>query len=236
MPAIQFDNVSVSTDDRVILHPFSLELHEHRIGIIGANGSGKSTLARLINGLVRPRTGRVTVDGIDVGRHGRRVRRAVGFIFSDADNQIVMPTVAEDVEFSLRRHKMSRQARTERVDEALRRVGLIELKEQSPHLLSGGEKQMLALASIMVLEPSLIVADEPTTLLDLRNRRTVAAMFNSLAPQLITVTHDLDLVQNADRIICLDNGRIVDDSADPAKPSDTPQAVIAGYVARMERG
>lgn len=218
------------TSGRDILTIAHLDLKEHRIGIIGANGSGKSTLVRLINGLTRPTSGTITVDGVDVTRHGAQVRSRVGFLFTDADNQIIMPTVAEDVAFSLRKQHLSRQEKQRRVTEALTSLGIDHLAEHSPHLLSGGEKQLLALASIRVLEPQLIIADEPTTLLDLRNRRRVYHILRNLSQQTISVSHDLDLIADADRLLCLDNGKIIDDSADPSYPSPTPQAVIDRYA------
>lgn len=233
MPTITFTDVSLDIDGSPILEPFSLTLSEHRIGIIGANGSGKSTIARMINGLTVPSSGTVCVDNLDLSTHGKKVRSKVGFVFSDADNQIIMPTVEEDVAFSLGRHKLPREERDRKVRQALKSMGLADHAEQSPHQLSGGEKQLLALASITVLDPELIIADEPTTLLDLRNRKKVARLFDALPQQMIIVTHDLDLVDHADRIICVDDGRIVDDSADPRFPSATPRDVINAYVERM---
>lgn len=142
MPTITFEDVSVTFagDDSPTLDRISLTLAEHRIGIIGANGSGKSTLARLINGLGDATSGRVLVDAADVSRHGRDIRRRVGFVFSDAENQIVMPQVRDDVAFSLRRLKLSRAERDARVDAALARFGLTDLAGNSPHTLSGGQK------------------------------------------------------------------------------------------------
>jgi biotin transport system ATP-binding protein len=227
MPAITFDNVSVVFDGDVAptLDQINLELTEHRIGIIGANGSGKSTLARLINGLGSPTSGRVSVDGRDVDRHGREIRRRVGFVFSDAENQIVMPQVRDDVAFSLRRLKLSRAERDARVDAALDRFGLTPLAEASPHTLSGGQKQLLALAAVLVIEPELIIADEPTTLLDLRNRARISREFAGLEQQLIVVTHDLDILGDFDRVICLDSGRIIADG--------DPREVCAHYRGLM---
>lgn len=215
MPTVTFEDVSVTFDgdSHPTLDRISLTLSEHRIGIIGANGSGKSTLARLINGLGEASTGRVLVDGRDVARHGRDVRRRVGFVFSDAENQIVMPQVRDDVAFSLRRLKLSRAERDTRVEAALARFGLAQLADNSPHTLSGGQKQLLALASVLVIEPDLIIADEPTTLLDLRNRDRIAREFAGLAQQLIVVTHDLDILAGFDRVLCLDGGRVVADGA-----------------------
>ncbi|AGF72700.1 energy-coupling factor ABC transporter ATP-binding protein [Corynebacterium halotolerans] len=215
MPQIRFEDVSVRYDGTAhhVLDRITLELSEHRIGIIGANGSGKSTLARLVNGLGEPTSGRVLVDGADVARHGRDIRRRVGFVFSDAENQIVMPQVRDDVAFSLRRLRLPKAERTARVDAALERFGLTELAEASPHTLSGGQKQLLALASVLVIEPDLIIADEPTTLLDLRNRLRIAHEFAGLPQQLIVVTHDLELLADFDRVLCLDGGRVIADGA-----------------------
>jgi len=223
MPTITFEDVSVTFagDDSPTLDRISLTLAEHRIGIIGANGSGKSTLARLINGLGDATSGRVLVDAADVARHGRDIRRRVGFVFSDAENQIVMPQVRDDVAFSLRRLKLSRAERDARVDAALARFGLTDLAGNSPHTLSGGQKQLLALASVLVIEPDLIIADEPTTLLDLRNRDRIVAEFARLEQQLIVVTHDLDILADFDRVLCLDDGQIVADGA--------PDEVCAHY-------
>lgn len=227
MPTITFEDVSVTFDGDVspTLDRISLMLTEHRIGVIGANGSGKSTLARLINGLGDPTSGRVLVDDADVARHGRDIRRRVGFVFSDAENQIVMPQVRDDVAFSLRRLKLSRAERDARVDAALARFGLTGLAENSPHTLSGGQKQLLALASVLVIEPDLIIADEPTTLLDLRNRARIAREFAALDQQLIVVTHDLDILADFDRVLCLDGGRVIADGS--------PTEVCAHYRSLM---
>ncbi len=219
-------------DGRRILDSVSLELTEERVGIIGPNGSGKSTLARLINGLGMPTSGEVSVDGARTSREAKRIRRHVGFMFSDADNQIVMPSVYEDVEFSLRRRKLSRDERASRVTRALDVVGLTGRERQSPHQLSGGEKQMLALASIMVLEPDVIVADEPTTLLDLKNRERFRRMIADVPQQVVMLTHDLDILADFDRVVCLEDGRVVDDSVEGRAPRD----VIRAYVDRMTKG
>ena len=137
MPQIEFRDVSVAFDEKQILDGISLTLNEQRIGIIGANGGGKSTLVRLINGLGEPTSGEVLVDSMDAAKHGKDIRRKVGFVFSDAENQIVMPNVRDDVDFSLRRLKLPKGERAARVDAALERFGLAPLAEQSPHTLSG---------------------------------------------------------------------------------------------------
>jgi biotin transport system ATP-binding protein len=208
---IRFRDVHHRYGERVVLDGIDLVLTEHRIGIVGANGSGKSTLARMINGLVSPTSGSVTVDGLDAGRDGREVRRRVGFVFTDPDNQIVMPTVAEDVAFSLRRSGLTKPAIAARVAETLHRFHLAELADHPAHLLSGGQKQLLALAAVLVRRPAVLVADEPTTLLDLRNARRVADVLAGLDEQLIVVSHHLDLLAEFDRVVVLDAGRMVAD-------------------------
>lgn len=221
MPKVEFRGVGVSYDETLILDDINLTLTEQRIGIIGENGGGKSTLTRLINGLGEPTTGTVTVDGLDVSEHGKEIRQKVGFVFSDAENQIVMPQVRDDVAFSLRRFKLPKAERNQRADAALERFGLADRAEQSPHTLSGGQKQLLALAAVLVIDPVLIIADEPTTLLDLRNRDRIKREFAKLEQQLIVVTHDLEFLSDFDRVICIDDHRVAADG--------TPDEVISFY-------
>ncbi|MEL4317960.1 ABC transporter ATP-binding protein [Leifsonia sp. YIM 134122] len=217
MGDIRFESVSHRFGDDAVLRDVDLTLTEQRIGVVGANGSGKSTLVRLVNGLVSPQTGRVLVDGQDVAKHAREVRRRVGFIFTNPDTQIVMPTVREDVAFSLRRLKLPATDATARVDAALERFGLDALADRAAHKLSGGQKQLLALAAVLVAEPSIVIADEPTTLLDGRNARIVTEYLGSLHQQLIVVTHQLELLEDFDRVIVMEDGRVVaDDSPGPA--------------------
>ena len=211
MPTISFDRASVAYDSDVILQPQTLELSEQRIGIIGSNGSGKSTLVRLINGLIEPSSGTVAYNGLDVAEHGKDVRKKVGFIFSDAEAQIVMPRVRDDIAFSLRRFKLLKAEVNARVDDMLERFQLVDRAENSPHTLSGGEKQMLALAAVMVIEPETIIADEPTTLLDMRNRRRIIRELTSLDQQVIVVTHDIEMLTDFDRVLCVNDGDIVFD-------------------------
>ena len=210
---------------RQVLADVDVTLPEARVGVIGANGSGKSTFARLLNGLVLPTTGRVVVDGFDTRSQGREVRRRVGFCFTDPDAQIVMPTVAEDVAFGLRRRGLPRAEVGSRVAAALSTYGLDGHADHPAHLLSGGQKQLLALASVLVTEPSVLVMDEPTTLLDLRNASMIAAVVAGLPQQVVLVTHHLDLVADFDRVLVFDDGRLVCD--------DAPAAAVAHYRSLM---
>jgi biotin transport system ATP-binding protein len=219
--AIVFEHVTHAFGERVVLHDISLKLTQHRIAVLGANGSGKSTLARMINGLVVPDDGTVRVNGLDTRRSARKVRRDVGFVFTDPDRQILMPTVAEDIELSLSRHGLSRDERADRTRRVLLRFGLSGHADHPAHLLSGGQKQLLALAAVLVTEPRIVVADEPTTLLDLRNARMLRAALATLDTQLVVVTHDLDLVDDFDRVIVLDDGVVCAD--------DVPAVALAAY-------
>ncbi len=219
--SIVFDDVGHAFGERTVLRAISLTLRERRVGIVGANGSGKSTLARMVNGLVIPDRGTVRVHGLDTRRAVRKVRRNVGFVFTDPDRQILMPTVAEDIELSLSRHRMTKTERADRTRRVLQQFGLADHADQPAQLLSGGQKQLLALAAVLVTEPRVVVADEPTTLLDLRNALMLRAAFAELDTQLVVVTHDLTLVEDFDRVIVLEDGRIHAD--------DVPSTALAAY-------
>lgn len=222
---IELRNVRHRFGEREVLRGIDLSLAERRVAVVGSNGSGKSTLARLLNGLLVPSEGTVLVDGIDTRRDGKAVRRRVGFVFQDPDMQIVYPTVEEDIAFGLKNLRLPRDEIASRVDTALARFGLTEHRTWPAHLLSGGQKQLLAIASVLVMEPAYVVFDEPTTLLDLRNRRHIGRVIRDLPEIAILVSHDLDLVAEADRVIVLDEGRVVAD--------DAPSPAITAYVARM---
>lgn len=214
---IIFEDVGHRYEERRVLQEVDLALPERRVGFIGANGSGKSTLARMVNGLVHPTEGRVLVDGLDPAEKGAAVRRRVGFVFTNPDSQIVMPTAGEDVAFSLRRSGLSRSERTHRAAEVLAAHGLDGYADHPAHQLSGGQKQLLALCGMLALDPDVLVCDEPTTLLDLRNTHRFAEILAGLRQQVLLVTHDLDLLTSFDRVVVLDEGRVVtDDEPAPA--------------------
>jgi biotin transport system ATP-binding protein len=226
VPVIEVRDVTHRYGERTVLSHVDVTLAEHRVGIVGANGSGKSTFVRLLNGLVLPSAGRVTVDGLDTRGDGREVRRRVGFCFTDPDAQIVMPTVAEDVAFGLRRRGLSKAEAKARVTDALAAYGLADHADHPAHLLSGGQKQLLALTSVLVTEPALLVMDEPTTLLDLRNARMVSGVVAALPQQVVLVTHHLDLLDGFDRVLVFDEGRLVCD--------DPPDVAVRHYRKLLE--
>jgi len=226
-PSLGFELRGVGHEygERMVLSGLDLRLTERRIGIVGANGSGKSTFARLLNGLVVPTSGSVRVDGLDTRTQGRAVRRRVGFVFQDPDAQIVHPTVAEDVAYGLENLGVPPAERADRVAEVLDRYGLAGHAEHPAHLLSGGQKQLLAIAGVLVMRPARIVFDEPTTLLDLVNTRRVAQVIEDLEQQVVVVTHDLDLLDGFDRVLVIDEGRLVADAP--------PDAAVATYRSLM---
>lgn len=220
---IELEQVTCELGGRSVLQHVDLTIAERRVGVVGANGSGKSTLARLLNGLVLPTEGRVRVDGLDTARDARAVRRRVGFVFQDPDAQIVYPTVAEDLGFGLRNRGLDRGEIDRRVEAVLGEYGLWELRDQPAHLLSGGEKQLLALAAVLITEPAYLVMDEPTTLLDLPNSRHIAHVMADLPQPVVVMSHDLEFLSDFERVVVLHRGGIVADGP----PSDS----IAAYRA-----
>lgn len=219
MGSILLDGVAVRVEmdgrpqPKTLLDGISLDLTEQRIGVIGANGSGKSTLLRLLNGLVAPNAGTVTVDGADTVRSVRAVRRKVGFVFTDPLSQLVMPTGREDVELSLRRSVRNPRERRNTAEAILGRFGLMPLADQSIYELSGGERQLMALAAVLAVDPDVLVLDEPSTLLDLRNRELLRRTIAGLSQQIVMSTHDLELVRDMDRVLVVESGRVVFDGA-----------------------
>ncbi|WP_461168691.1 energy-coupling factor ABC transporter ATP-binding protein [Arthrobacter sp. Z1-15] len=234
MPLIQLRDVSVLPDGSFagapavpILHRLTLDLAEARIAVVGANGSGKSTLLRLLNGLLLPDTGTVTVDGLDTAKHGSRVRRRVGFVFTDPLSQLVMPTGRDDVELSLRAKVRAREERRTAAESRLSAMGLLELADRSIYDLSGGERQLMALTSVLAVDPGILVADEPSTLLDLRNTARLRRIFAELPQQIIYTTHDLDFAADAQRVLVVDGGRIAYDGG-PDQALDAYRALALG--------
>jgi biotin transport system ATP-binding protein len=222
---IEIREVTQRFGERVVLAGVNLRLDERRIAIVGSNGSGKSTFARLLNGLVLPSEGEVLVDGVSTARDSKAIRRRVGFVFQNPDNQIVMPTVTEDLAFGLKNLKLPAEQIGQRVEAVLARYGLNDFRDHPAHLLSGGQKQLLAIASVLIMEPEIIVFDEPTTALDHRNKRLIARFIADLPQRVIVVSHDLELLEDFDRMIAFEAGRVVLDGG--------PRDVAPRYLEMM---
>ncbi|MGG7652967.1 energy-coupling factor ABC transporter ATP-binding protein [Kocuria rosea] len=212
-PAIRLTGVTVTREGQDVLRDVDLCLDEQRIAVIGLNGSGKSTLVRLLNGLLLPTRGTVQIGGMSTATDAKRIRRQVGFVFQNPENQIVMPLVAEDLAFGAKNLGLRGDELSARVDGVLERLGIPHLAERESYALSGGEKQLVALASVLVMEPSTIVFDEPTTMLDRRNRRRLQATIDGLDQRAVVVTHDLELIGGYDRVLVVHEGRIAFDGA-----------------------
>ena len=241
MELIKFDNVSFSyfidvdleevasnNEDKTIevLKNLNLEIEKGSfVAVLGHNGSGKSTIAKLINGILLPDSGTITVNGITPKNEDDiyEIRKNVGMVFQNPDNQIVASIVEEDVAFGVENLGIPSAEIRERVDEALKTVGMYEFREKAPHKLSGGQKQRVAVAGIIAMKPQCIVLDEPTAMLDPSGRREVIETVKKLNKEenitIVLITHYMDEAVQADRVIVVNNGEI--------KMDDTPENVFA---------
>lgn len=203
------------TNGRVALNDITLTIRQGEfVGIIGMNGSGKSTLARLLNGLSKPTTGKVKVNGLDTrsAKQLTEIRRLVGIVFQNPDNQIVCPIVEEEVAFGPENLGLESAEVQRRVDWALQIVGLEVMRQHAPHLLSGGQKQKLAIASVLAMLPDYLIMDEPSSMLDPLGRQELIEHLTLLNKEngisIIFISHNLEDLILADRLIILDKGSI----------------------------
>jgi energy-coupling factor transport system ATP-binding protein len=185
------------------------------LGVVGPNGGGKSTLVRLLNGLLRPDSGRIRVSGHDPATEPFEVRRHLGVLFQNPENGLVAPFVEDDVAFGLENLGVPREEMRERVARTIRAVGLEGYERREPHTLSGGEKQRVALAGLLAVEPEILVLDEPTSMLDAAGRREVLERLEALRAEktVLHVTHHLEELLDADRILVLNGGQLVADES-----------------------
>lgn len=224
MSLIEFKNVSFSysiedeNEQEVeipVLENFNLNIEEGSfVAVLGHNGSGKSTIAKLTNGILYPKSGRVIVDGIETKDDETifDVRRRVGMVFQNPDNQIVSSIVEEDVAFGVENLGIPSDECRQRVDTALKTVGMYEHRSKSPSKLSGGQKQRVAVAGIIAMKPKCIVLDEPTAMLDPSGRREVIETITKLNREegitIVLITHYMDEAVRADRVVVVDDGVI----------------------------
>ena len=204
----------------LVLDGVSLEIEEGSfVAVLGHNGSGKSTLAKHMNAILLPSGGKVYVDGIDTDDEARLldIRRTVGMVFQNPDNQIVANVVEEDVAFAPENLGVPPAEIRRRVDDALKAVGMYEYREHAPHLLSGGQKQRVAIAGVIAMAPRCIVLDEPTAMLDPIGRaevlKTVKELNRTSGVTVVLITHHMDEAAQADRLIVMAKGRVVADGA-----------------------
>jgi cobalt/nickel transport system ATP-binding protein len=187
--------------------------HGESVGIVGANGAGKSTVLLHMNGLLLPTSGEVTIGEVPLGKGTRgEIRRKVGIIFQNPDDQLFMPTVLEDVAFGPLNLGMSPETAGEMAREALRRVDALELRDKPPHHISGGQKSAVAIASVLAMNPDILVMDEPAASLDPKSRRLLIALLRSFSHSKIVASHDLDLILDVcTRCIVIREGAVAAD-------------------------
>ena len=224
---IEFEGVSFAYDgEHPVLSDITFRIEKgEAVGLIGANGAGKSTLMKVMLGLLTAR-GAVRVDGLPVEKRTLpEVRRKLGFVLQNSDNQMFMPTIYEDMMFAPLNYGLSREEAEARVDDALAQLGLEALKHRHNHRLSGGEKRMAAIATILAMVPEAILMDEPTSALDPCNRRRVIDIIRQLKQTRLITSHDLDMIlDTCDRVLLLSHGRIVADG--PAEAILTDRALL----------
>ena len=215
-PAVSCYNLvfSYPGSELLALEGVSLELRVGEyVGVVGPNGGGKSTLLRLINGLLRTDSGNIRVGGLDPASEPYLVRRRVGMLFQNPENGLVAPFVEDDVAFGLENLGVERTEMRRRVREAIQAVGLEGYERREPHTLSGGEKQRVALAGLLALDPEVLLLDEPTSMLDAAGRAEVLDRLEALrgSRTVVHVTHHLDELLDADRVLVLNAGKLVVD-------------------------
>ncbi len=191
--------------------------HGQKVAVVGANGAGKSTLLLHADGFLMPSSGEVDVGGMTLS-HGTlpHIRRSVGFVFQDSDNQLFMPTVAQDVAFGPCNMGLAPEQIESRVCAALSAVDALHLRDRAPYTLSGGQKKRVAIATVLSMEPSVLVMDEPTSNLDSVSRRRIIELIRGFTHTTVIATHDLDMVAElCPRTMVMHRGKIVaDDSTD----------------------
>lgn len=213
------------TVKNTVINGISLEISRGEfVAVLGHNGSGKSTLAKMLNAINLPESGKVYVDGMDTSDENNLfdIRKRVGMVFQNPDNQIVATVVEEDVAFALENIGVEPTEIRRRVDEALKTVGMYEYREHAPHKLSGGQKQRVAIAGVLAMKPECIVLDEPTAMLDPIGRREIMATIsdlNSMGVTIVLITHYMDEAARAKRVIVMDSGEVIMD--------DTPKRVFS---------
>ncbi len=207
-------------EPRVVLNGVDLDIEPGTfVAVLGHNGSGKSTLAKHLNAILLPSGGKVYVSGMDTADEALLldIRRTVGMVFQNPDNQIVANVVEEDCAFGPENLGVPPDEIRERVDRALKAVGMYHFKDHAPHLLSGGQKQRIAIAGVLAMEPRCVVLDEPTAMLDPIGRRevmeTIKALNRDSGVTVVLITHHMDEAAQADRLVVMSGGKIVSDGA-----------------------
>ena len=223
---IQLDGLTWTKPGAPVVGPFDLSLTEQRIGVVGRNGSGKSTFARLITGLIEATEGSATIWGTDMWSDRKGAIRAAGILFQNPDHQIIFPTVEEEIAFGLTQLGYSKTEARDGAHRVLKQFNKDHWAEKSIHTMSGGQRHLVCLMSVLAMAPKLIVLDEPYAGLDIPTRRAMAAYLQGLDQQILHITHEPDVLRGYDRILWIEGGQVCLDGA--------PDMVLPAYLNAME--
>ncbi|WP_151670353.1 energy-coupling factor ABC transporter ATP-binding protein [Nitrincola schmidtii] len=224
---IRFDKVNLLRSQTKVLNDLSFSLSEKRVGIIGHNGSGKSSLVRLINGLLQPNSGNILVHGKNPSAGPQKMSADVGFIFQNPDHQIIFPTVEEELSFGLINQGYSKQQAQEKALGILVEHQRSDWAPKAIHSLSDGQKQLVCILAVLVMEPKVLILDEPFSALDLITRYQLLNLLDTLPQQVVMISHELETLENFDRILWLEGGKIFQDG--------TPAEVLPEYYASARK-
>ena len=211
--AIYLKDVIFEFETHRVIDQITLNVSEQRIGIVGVNGSGKSTLARLISGLIAPISGSIRINDIDIYKDRKAALKTVGIIFQNPDHQIIFPTCIEEISFGLMQQGMTRIEAEERSNEILLQFDRLKWSDQLAHNLSQGQRHFLCLIAVLAMKPDVIILDEPYTGLDLPTSLQLRHELNKLSQQIVMITHNKDILVDFDRILWIDNGKIIKDGS-----------------------
>ncbi|KZL20586.1 Biotin transport ATP-binding protein BioM [Pseudovibrio axinellae] len=221
LKTISFDHVSIERNGSAIISDVSATLSEQRIGIIGRNGSGKSTLVRSLNGLLPISGGTLRVHGVSSEEGPKRLARVTGFVFQNPDHQLIFPTALEELSFGLRQIGVGKREAKDQGFALLKDHGIEQLAERPVHELSEGQKQLICILAVLIMEPKLLVLDEPFSSLDLRTRAALRRKLDALEQQIVFVSHELDALNDYDKVLWIEEGQV--------KLSGKPGDVIPAY-------
>ena len=222
---VEFSSASFIEGDVQILKNLNFTAGEHRIGVVGRNGSGKSTLARMLCGLIEPTSGTVRVDGFDVFEDRRRAIQTVGMLFQNPDHQIIFPTVEEELAFGLLQLGISQLDAKAKVMAALERFSASHWATKSVSVLSQGQRHLVCLMAVLLMEPKLVVLDEPYAGLDIPTTMQLSEHLRAIEAMIIHISHDPETFNNFDRVLWLEAGEIIAD--------DSPSVVLPEFTTRM---
>ena len=211
--AIYLKDVIFEFETHRVIDQITLNVSEQRIGIVGVNGSGKSTLARLISGLIAPISGSIRINDIDIYKDRKSALKTVGIIFQNPDHQIIFPTCIEEISFGLMQQGMTRIEAEERSNEILLKFDRLKWSDQLAHNLSQGQRHFLCLIAVLAMKPDVIILDEPYAGLDLPTSLQLRHELNKLSQQIVMITHNKDILVDFDRILWIDNGKIIKDGS-----------------------